>query len=295
MKRFEGIFAVLLTAYDEGGGIDRDAQGELVRYLVDSGVHGLVALGSNGECPYLTRELRRDVIDTVVAECGGAVPVIAGINQRGTEPAIEAARCAEASGADGLMVALPTFYQLDEASVYTHYEKVCGAVSIPVLYYNYPAATNLALAPASIARLAGIDNLIGAKETIFDVGEVGELVEATDEDFCVFSGMTFNLVPTMDVGACGAICPLPNIIPRKTVELYEAIVAGDPERAQEMQNELIAFVPLLAFSPTPHAMLKHALGLLGHPIRADVKGPLPPLSDAQAKMVEDNLRNNGLL
>lgn len=295
MKRFEGIFTVMLTACDEGGGIDRAAQTELTRYLVDSGVHGLVALGSNGECPYLTPDLQRELLDIVVTECGGAVPVIAGINERGTEPAVEAARYAEAAGADGLLVALHAFYSLEEDSVFRHYERVCGAVGIPVLYYNYPAATNLTLAPAAIARLAEIDNLVGAKETIFNVGEVEELVKATGEEFCVLSGMTFNLVPTMAVGACGAICPLPNIIPEKAVLLYEAIVAGDSERALAAQNELFAFVPLLATSPTPHAMLKHALGLLGHPIRNDVKGPLPQLTDAQAKAVEDNLRRNGLI
>lgn len=295
MKRFQGIFVVMMTAYDRNGGIDRPAMEELTRHLVESGVHGLVALGSNGECPYLAREHQQEVVDTVVSACGGAVPVIAGVNERGTEPSVEAARRAEASGADGLLVALHSFYQLDEASVYSHYEKVCGAVGIPVLYYNYPAATGLALPPASIARLAGIDNLAGAKETIFDVGEVRELVEAVDDEFCVLAGMTLNLVATMEAGACGAICPLPNVIPRESVELYEAIVAGDSERAQEAQGRVLSFAPLLASSPTPHAMLKHGLGLLGFSIRTDVKGPLPPLSDAQAHLVSENLRNNGLL
>lgn len=295
MKRFEGIFAVMLTAYDEGGGIDRAATRELTRYLIESGIHGLVVLGSNGECPYLTRELQRDVIDTVIGECGGDLPVIVGINKRGTEPAVEMARYAEGAGADGLLVALPVFYQLDLDSVYSHYERVCEAVKAPVLYYNFPSATNLTLAPAAIARLAEIDNLVGAKETIFDLEEVKGLVEATDEDFCVFSGMTFNLVPTMAAGACGAICPLPNIIPKKAVELYDSIVSGDTERALRVQNEVFAFVPLLASSPTPHAMLKHALSLLGHPVRPGVKDPLPQLTDAQAQTVEDNLRNNGLI
>ncbi len=143
--------------------------------------------------------------------------------------------------------------------------------------------------------LAAIENLVGAKETIFEVEEVRRLVEATDEDFCVFTGMTFNLAETMAVGACGAICPLPNFIPRVTVDLYEACKAGDSDRVEELQKAVYALAPLLASTPTPHAMQKEALRLLGHPVKPHVKGPLPRLTSEQAKLVRETLENAGLL
>ena len=128
-----------------------------------------------------------------------------------------------------------------------------------------------------------------------EVLEVRALVEATDEDFCVFTGMTFNLVETMAVGACGAICPVPNFIPEKTVELYEACRNGDAERAQELQKDVFSLAPLLASTPTPHAMQKEALRLLGHPVMTHVKGPLPRLTSEQAKLVRETLENAGLI
>lgn len=295
MKRFEGIFAVMLTTYDDYGNIDREAMREMTDYLVEAGVHGLVVLGSNGENPYLTHHHQKDVIDTVINTCARRVPVIVGVNKRGTEPAIDMSRYAEEAGADGLLLALHRFYNLDEDAVFDFYEQVCGSVSIPVLFYNFPSNTGLTLAPENIARIADIDNLVGAKETIFDVDEVRRLVEATDEDFCVFTGMTFNLVDTMAVGACGAICPMPNIIPGKTLELYEACKKGDAERAEELQKEIYSYAPLLTSSPTPHAMQKEAMRLLGHPIKPLVKPPLPRLTSDQAKLVRETLEHTGLI
>ncbi len=295
MKRFEGIYAVMLTAYDDYGNVDRDAMRDMTDHLVGAGVHGLVVLGSNGENPYLTHHHQKDAIDTVVDECARRVPVIVGVNKRGTEPAIDMSRYAEEAGADGLLLALHRFYNLDEDAVYAFYEDVCGSVGLPVLFYNFPSNTGLELPPESIARIADIDNVVGAKETIFDVEEVRRLVEATGEDFCVFTGMTFNLVDTMAVGACGAICPVPNIIPEKTVELYEACRSGDTTRAEQLQKEVYAVAPLIASTPTPHAMQKEAMRLLGHPVKAHVKGPLPRLTSEQAKMVRETLENAGLL
>jgi 4-hydroxy-tetrahydrodipicolinate synthase len=295
MKMFEGIFAVMLSAYDDYGNIDREAMRYLTDRLIGAGVHGLVVLGSNGECPYLTHHHQKDLIDTVVEDCGKRVPIIVGINERGVEPALQVAEYAQQSGADGLLLALPLFYNLEEESVYEFYEKVCGGVSLPVLYYNYPSNTGLTLAPESIARIAEIENVVGAKETIFEVDEVKGLVEATNDDFCVFTGMTFNLQATMAVGACGAICSLPNIIPEKTVELYEACKSGDLERSIALQNEIYSFAPLLAASPTPHAMQKEALRLMGHPINTSVKSPLPQLTEDQAKTVKEALEGQGLL
>ena len=295
MRRFEGIFTVMLTAYDDYGNIDREAMREMTDFLVDAGVHGLVVLGSNGENPYLTHHHQKDAIDTVVDECAQRVPVIVGVNKRGTEPAKDMAQYAEGAGADGILLALHRFYNLDEDAVFAFYEEVCGSVNLPVLFYNFPSNTGLSLSPESIARVADIENLVGAKETVFEVDEVRRLVEATDEGFCVFTGMTFNLVDTMAVGACGAICPVPNFIPRQTVELFEACRSGDTERAEALQKQVYALAPLLASTPTPHAMQKEAMRLLGHPIRPHVKGPLPRLTSEQAKLARETLENAGLI
>ena len=295
MKKFEGIFTVMVTAYDETGRIDRAAMAEMTRYQIQSGVHGLVVLGSNGECPYLTHDLQQRPSTVVIQTCAGALPVIVGINERGTEAALEMARYAKKAGADGLLLALPVFYPLEEEAVYRHYETVCKQVDLPVLFYNFPSHSHLVLTPEQIARIAKIDNIVGAKETIFKTSEVKGLVDAAGEDFSVFTGICLNLTKTMGVGACGAICPLPNVIPQTTVRLYEALKSGDREKAASLQAEVNKLLPLVGGSPTPHALMKEALRLLGHPVRTDVKPPLPPLTAEQAVLVRNTLLEAGLL
>jgi 4-hydroxy-tetrahydrodipicolinate synthase len=295
MKKFEGIFTVMVTAYDETGGIDRSAMAELTNYQVQSGVHGLVVLGSNGECPYLTHDLQRSAMDVVIQTCAGSLPVIVGINERGTEAAVEMARYAKKVGADGLLLALPVFYPLELDAVYRHYQTVCSQVDLPVLFYNFPSHSHLVLTPDQIARIAEIDNVVGAKETIFKTSEVKGLVDAAGEDFSVFTGICLNLTKTMGVGACGAICPLPNVIPQTTVRLYEALKSGDSAKAAVFQAEVNKLLPLVGGSPTPHALMKEALRLLGHPLRIDVKPPLPPLTAEQALLVKNTLLEAGLL
>lgn len=296
MKRFEGIYAVMLTAYDRAGEIDQDAMRHMADYLVRSGVHGLVVLGSNGECPYLSHRQQMNAIDCVVEACGHRVPVIVGINERGLESAVVMARYAEEAGADGLLVALHRFYPLDEEAVVGFYRDLAGETSLPILYYNFPSNTGLTLSPKAIARIASqVPGLVGAKETVFEVEEVRALVEAAGEDFCVFTGMTFNLLATMSVGACGAICPLPNFVPRLILDLYEACRSGDREKAETLQNEVYSYAPLLASSPTPHAMQKEALRLMGHPINPLVKSPLPQLTPEQAERVREFMASKGLL
>ncbi|WP_287154010.1 dihydrodipicolinate synthase family protein [Candidatus Solincola tengchongensis] len=296
MRRFEGIFAVMLTAYDEAGEIDARAMRHMTDYLIQSGVHGLVVLGSNGECPYIDHRRRKNAVDSVVEACAGRVPVIVGINERGLDSALDMATYAEDAGADGLLVALHRFYPLDEEAVLGFYRRLAEGTSLPILYYNFPTHTGLALSPQAIARIAAeVPSVVGAKETIFDVEEVRQLVEAAGEGFSVFTGMSFNLKATMEAGACGAICPLPNFVPRLVLDLYEACRGGDGERAEALQNEVYTYAPLLASSPTPHAMQKEALRLMGHPVSAAVKSPLPPLTPEQAEAVREFLASKGMV
>ena len=295
MKKFEGIFTVLPTAYDEKGKIDRKAMEAVIRNQIESGVQGLVVLGSNGECPYLTHELQKSAIDIVIGTSSGALPVIVGINERGTDAALAMAEYAKIAGADGLLLALPVFYPLEEEEVFRHYQIVCNQVDLPLLYYNFPGNSHLILSPEQIARIATIHNVVGAKETIFKTSEIKALVDATPEDFSVFTGTCLNLTKTMGVGVCGAICPLPNVMPRTAVRLYEALKAGDLEGADPLQAEINTLLPLLGGAPAPHALMKEALRLLGHPIRVEVKGPLPQLTLQQAALVKDTLITAGLL
>jgi 4-hydroxy-tetrahydrodipicolinate synthase len=294
MKPFEGIFVVMMSAFEEDG-IDENAMRHMVDHFVDAGVHGLVVLGSNGEFPYVSDEEKRQLIDVVVEQAAGRVKVIAGTGYLGTDQAIAMTTYARDAGVDGAMIALPIYYELDFAGVKRHYARISDEVGLPILYYNIPDMTHLKLTPAQIAELAEIKQIVGVKETIPDVDEIGELAQIMkDKPFSVLSGTVLNLLPVMERGCCGAICVLPNHAPRECVAFYNAIKSGDSAKAMELMGYLFKFMPLMTASPAPHALMKETLRQLGHPIRPLVKGPLPELTSEHKELVTRVLKDAGL-
>lgn len=294
MKTLEGIFVVMMSPFRDKA-VDERAMRHMVNHFIDTGVHGLVVLGSNGEYPYVSDEEKRQLIDIAVDETRGRVAVVIGTGYMGTDQTIALTRYAREAGADAAMIALPIYYQLDLADVRRHFERISREAGFPILYYNFPDATQLKLTPAEIADLAEIEQIVGAKETILDIDEVGELITLVKKKpFSVFSGTVLNLVPAMERGACGAIGVLPNLIPKHTVDLYNAIRNGDTETTNELQSFIFKFMPLMTASPAPHSLMKEALRQLGHPITADVKDPLPPLKDEWKSLVSQTLADTGL-
>jgi len=293
MKTLEGIFVVMMSPLRDEA-IDEHAMRHMVNHFIDAGVHGLVVLGSNGEYPFLSDEEKRQLTDIAVEEARGRVPVVIGTGYMGTDQTIALTKYARDAGADAAMIALPIYYQLGLEDVRRHFERVSSEAGLPILYYNFPDATGLKLTPAEIADLSEIEQLVGAKETILDIDEVGELVKLAKKPFSVFSGTVLNLVPTMERGACGAIGVLPNLIPKQTVALYNAIKNGDAEKTSELQSFIFKFMPLMTASPAPHSIMKEALRQLGHPITVAVKDPLPPLKDEWKNLVSQTLADTAL-
>ena len=295
MKTREGIFVVMLSAFRDGV-IDENAMRSMTDHFIDEGVHGLVALGSNGENPYLSDDEKKKLIEIVTSQANGRVPVVAGTGCMGTDPTIELTKHARDVGADAAMIALPLFYKLAFEDVKRHYRRIADEVGLPILYYNFPDATGLKLSPAEIAEIAELEQVIGVKETILDIDEVGELaaIMRDRKPFAVFSGTALNMASVMERGACGSIGVLANVAPKKTVEFYEAIRSGDAEKTGELQSFIFKLIPLMTASTCPHAIMKEALRRLGHPITTDVKGPLPPLTADQKDLVAGVLADAGL-
>jgi 4-hydroxy-tetrahydrodipicolinate synthase len=292
-RKLKGIVAVMPSFFHENGEVDGEAISSFSDHLAGSGIHGILVLGSNGECPYIRKEDRKRIVEMVVESCAGRVPVIVGVNERGLDEAVDMVLHAGKAGADAALVALHRFHPLGEREVMGFYRDLSSASEIPLLYYNFPSHTGITLPPEAIASMAEKGFIIGAKETIFDMEEIGRLASLAGEGFSTFTGTTLNLSEAMAVGACGAICPLPNIVPDLAVELFQALEEGDVSRATKLQEKIRCLAPLLA-SPAPHAMVKEALRLLGHRVSATVKSPLPPIDEDLSSRVMEVLRISGL-
>lgn len=295
MKKLEGIFVVMMSPLDDEV-IDEHAMRHMVDHFIDAGVHGLVVLGSNGEYPFLSDEEKRQLIDITVEQARGRVPVVIGTSYMGTDQTIALTKYARDAGADAAMIALPIYFQLGFEDVRRHYKRISSETGFPILYYNYPDATRCKLTPAEIAELAQFEQVVGVKETILDLDEVGELADLMKgrKQFSVFSGTVLNLMPVMERGGCGAIGVLPNLIPGQCVEFYNAIRSGNTDKANELQSFLFKFMPLMTSSTAPHSVIKETLRQLGHPIKATVKDPLPPLKNEHKDLIARVLADAGL-
>jgi 4-hydroxy-tetrahydrodipicolinate synthase len=295
MTEFEGIFVVTLSPFRDGR-VDEPAVRHMVDHFIEAGVQGLVVLGSNGENPYLTEEEKRQLIDITVDQTRGRVPVIAGTGCTGTDATIALTRHAREAGADAALVALPQYFKVGLEDVKRHFTRLVEEAGLPVLYYNFPAVTRLELTPAEIAELATIPGVVGVKETIFDVEEIAELAKLTEDmPFTVLSGTTLNLIALVPRGIRGAIGVLPNLMPRESVALYQALEEGDEAAALQQMASLGKLTRIMAASGTAHAMFKEALRQMGHPIEPTVKDPLPPLTAEQKDLVAEVLADAKLV
>ncbi|MEW5946192.1 MAG: dihydrodipicolinate synthase family protein [bacterium] len=320
MKRIPGgVYAVLPTPLDDGERLDEKGLAAVADALIKSGVHGIVVLGSGGEFPYLTHEEKKAAIEVVAGAAAGRAPVVAGAGAFGTGETILLARHAEKHRADALLVPLPLYYRLHPKDVIEHFRRIAGEVGLPIIYYHYPEVTRLDLAARDLARLFEIENVVGVKESVLDLKKIKKHKSALPSDALIFAGTILMLRPLMKSGACGCICPIPSIAPRKCVEFHDAVTRGDSRTAERLEREIFRLLPIFAGAPlspdalrriirlasdlgipmkmggAAHAAVKEALRLAGHSITAVVKSPLPQLTEKQKKRVRETLAAAGLL
>ena len=295
MERWEGVFSILMTAYTKSGDIDEEAMKSSINFVIENGIHGVVALGSVGENPYLSHEEKRKVIDIVVDETNGRVPVVVGTGEFSTDMTIKMSRYAEDAGADALMICLPIYWKIREEDIIAHYSAVANAVDKPIILYNFPSTTHLDMTPELIAKLAEIEGVIGIKESIKDINHMRAVIESTDENFSVFAGVSRLLLDVLEIGGAGCFTPDANIFPRVVVGIYSAYKQGDIEKARALQNELNDLTSLIGLGgPAFIAAIKELMNVIGIPIESTVKSPLPSLTSEQKAMIRKHAERKGL-
>ncbi len=309
---FRGIFVTVLTPLTAEGAIDEQALEAELRYLMRSGVHGLLVLGSIGEGPYLTDEQRETVLRVVQRVVGNQLPVVVGITAASTAQAVAHAIQAARHGADGLTVALPVYYSVDLPALKRHLVTVARAARLPVLFYYYPDAYRGALKPKQIAELLRAPEIVGVKESILDMAHIErQIVNVRDPSKVFWAGTTLAMPEVMELGGDGAASVVGLLMPRTAVQLYEAVRQGDRTRIERLRGKLFRALPLLqrnAVNPlvahagflaalrgqvaltlgaeSTHARLKAALRYRGIPIEPHVAAPLPPLTAEEEQLVE---------
>lgn len=260
----KGIIPAMVTPIDEAGRIHEKALRKLVNHLIDGGVHGLFPVGGQGEFFSLTPEEKRTVIRIVVHEAAGRVPVYAGTGAVTTREAIETTLMARDLGVSAVSLITPYYISPTQQELIRHYLAVARAVpDLPVLLYSNPDKTGVAMPPATVKELAGVDNIVGIKDSSGDMTLSGEYIRLTrGMDFHVLAGRDTLIYATLCYGGTGSITATANVDPRVPVEIYEAFQAGDHKRALEAQYRLAPLRVAFGLGTFP-VVIKEALNMIG--------------------------------
>lgn len=282
--QLRGILTALATPFAADGSIDQALLRTVVDHSIDGGVHGVVACGSTGEFSQLSVAERRLVVETVVEQTAGRVPVIAQTGSTSTREAIELSRHAEAAGADVIMPVAPFYEPLSIDETVAYLKEVAGSVDIPVMLYNLPVATGVDLDPDTVGALAReVDNIRYIKNTTTNMAQSAQLIHHHGDVIGVFVGWESLLLSALAEGAAGVMAGTGNVVPRQLVEVYDAVAAGDLADARAKWNRLFPFIDAIMAEPYI-AAVKAAMVEVGVPI-GEPRQPFAALdADARARI-----------
>jgi 4-hydroxy-tetrahydrodipicolinate synthase len=261
---FTGCGTALVTPFRqaEGQPVDEATFRQLVRRQIDQGINFLVPCGTTGESPTLTRKEHLRVVEITLEEAKGKVPVLAGAGGYNTHEVIELARELESMGADGILSVTPYYNKPTQEGLYLHYRAIAASLRIPVIVYSVQGRTGVNVEPATLARLAAIDNIIGVKEASGNINQIGAVIHQTPQDFIVLSGDDSMTLPLMALGGKGLISVASNEIPAEMTRLVQLCLSGDFAAAAKQHHRYLELMDInfVESNPLP---VKAALGLMG--------------------------------
>ncbi|MFA3837813.1 4-hydroxy-tetrahydrodipicolinate synthase [Streptomyces aureus] len=280
-----GILTALATPYDEAGDIDEKLLRVLVDRSVDGGVSGVVAGGSTGEFAAMTAGERRLLVETVVDQAAGRVPVIAQTGAVATREAVELTRHAEKAGADVVMVVAPYYEALTMNETLRYLRTVADSVSIPVMLYNIPDATGVNLDPDTVGALAREqENIRYIKDTSADMAQAGQLIHRHGDVIDTFLGWDSLLLASVAEGAAGVMAGTANVMPADLVAVHQALTAGDLELARERWKRIYPLMDTLMTGGPFIQGVRAALQEIGLPV-GEPREPLLPVEDAHRERI----------
>ena len=260
---FTGCGTALVTPFRKDQSLDEETLRRLVRRQIDAGINFLVPCGTTGENPTLTRRDHLRVVEITVEEAGKQqVPVLAGAGGYNTAEVIELAREVKAVGADGILSVTPYYNKPSQEGLYQHYKAIATAVSIPIVVYSVQSRTAVNVEPATMKRLAEIDNIVGVKEASGNLAQVASILAQVPDRFNVLSGDDAVALPVIALGGRGLISTTSNEIPAEMAELVDTSRRGDLVAARQI---LRRYLPLIEvnFTESNPIPVKAAMALMG--------------------------------
>ena len=258
---FKGMASAMVTPMTTTG-VDYDALARFIDFQLEAGINALVAVGTTGESATLSPEERKAVIRFTVKQVAGRVPVIAGTGTNNTEHVLDFTRCACDDGADAVLVVTPYYNKATQSGLIQHFTMVADASTVPVIMYNVPGRTGCNLLPKSVAKLAEHPNIVAIKEATGNMAQMVEIMHLCGDKLDVYSGEDALTVPMMAMGGAGTISVLSNVVPRESVAMTDACMAGNYREAAAWQCKLLPLIDCL-FSQVNPIPVKAAMAAMG--------------------------------
>lgn len=295
MKKLRGAFTALVTPMNNDGSVDYEGFKRLVRFQLESGISGIVPLGTTGETPTLDESEEEILIDIAIAEAKGKVPVIVGAGSNNTKDAVRYVQRAKDKGADYALVVTPYYNKPTDEGIYRHFA-ACSEVGLPIIVYNIAGRTGKNICTALLARIAELPNIAGVKEASGDIGQMMDVlatIAAKKPNFTVLSGDDALCLPLAALGGDGVISVVSNIEPARITELALAAISGDLEKARKLHYKLLPAFKA-AFIETNPVPIKAAMNMKGLPA-GSLRLPLCPLQKENEAPLRAAMEAAGIL
>ena len=279
---FKGSLVALVTPFDQHDRVDYTALARLIDFHVAEGSDGLVIAGTTGEAATLSREEHIELLNRAVDLAAGRLPVIAGTGSNSTAQTKNLSLSVGDSGIDAYLLVVPYYNKPAQEGMYQHFASVADAVSKPVILYNVPGRTVADMLPATVARLAAHGNIIGIKEATGDIDRLRAIQDLVDDDFMLYSGDDFTVLPFIAQGGHGVVTVSGNVVPAAMAKLCALAKAGDTEAAKSLDDTLqpLNSALFIESNPIPVKWAVSQMGLMGPHLRLPLTDYEPQYHDA---------------
>jgi 4-hydroxy-tetrahydrodipicolinate synthase len=288
-----GCGTAMVTPFARDGSVDERALRALVDWQIEEGIHFLVPCGSTGEAATLSMAEHRRVVEIVVDQARGRVPICAGAGSNDTRRAIEMSKEMQAAGATHLLHVTPMYNKPPQRGLVAHFRAIADAVELPIVLYNVPGRTGSNMEARTTLELANIDRIIAVKEASGNLTQIGDIIRGRPPGFAVLSGDDSLTLAVMAAGGEGIISVISNATPRAMAELTNRAAGGDLAGARAMHDRLWAWMHA-AFIESNPIPVKRALAMMGR-IEDVLRLPLVPLADGHEATIRTSLKAAGVM
>ena len=291
MKKFKGTGVAVVTPFKNDTSIDFAAMGRIINYLVEGGVDYIVAMGTTGEAPTLTKDEKQAILTYVTESVNNRIPVVAGIGGNNTQEVINCIRELDLSGVDGILSVAPYYNKPGQRGLLQHFKAIATCSPLPIIIYNVPGRTSSNISSETTLELAyECENIIGIKEASGDLAQIMRIIKGKPENFLVISGDDMLTIPVIASGGSGVISVLANAWPAECSEMVNNALKNNFKQAREIQFKFLEVIELLFADGNPSGV--KAFMSVKNLCKNNLRLPLVPVSKnimARIQKVVDDL------